>query len=463
MQAVDSQEKFIDREIVKKVLIYLFFLFLLIAPALSYASSGVNTPSYWIKKLKSPDEIVLARDEIGALNRMTLDKIDQMADIGSMPDYISGERVFVWLWVEFLLNPGARYDSKGRRITDEFYDGIAYNMNLEDLDEMKEVRFGVVVDRADIRALPTDEAMLSKPGRDEFDTIQYTSVYAPEEVALLHTSRDGQWGFFQTPALRGWMRLENVAFGDRELTGPGSEFIVVTASKLKVFSDKGMKETLGTVPMGSVLSLSGEGQGAGKSPWAVRFPQKDGDGRLVWVEGYISRKADVNQGYLPYTRRNVIKQAFKMLGEGYGWGGRDGKRDCSLFIKDLFSTMGMRLPRNSRQQGATGDVKARIEDFDSRADLKKALMNSDPGITLITINGHIMLHIGAVKGKPYVIHQIFGYKDGRRMKVINKVAVTGLDLGKRSRSGSFKNRLRSITELTIPVDYRALIRTGSNA
>jgi hypothetical protein len=38
---------------------------------------------------------------------------------------------------------------------------------------------------------------------------------------------------------------------------------------------------------------------------------------------------------------------------------------------------------------------------------------------------------------------------------LKKTAVTGLDLGKRSRAGSFQKRLRSVTRVTIPGERRA--------
>jgi len=40
----------------------------------------------------------------------------------------------------------------------------------------------------------------------------------------------------------------------------------------------------------------------------------------------------------------------ELLGEPYGWGGKLKTRDCSTFTRDFFSTFGIYLPRNSRQQ-----------------------------------------------------------------------------------------------------------------
>jgi hypothetical protein len=449
MHSAGTDSKYLNLDIPRKIAIGLLFALLFLIPVLSYAATPINNPEFWIKKLKNPDETVLSAEEIDTLNSMILESIDHMTDIGSMPDYVSGDRVFEWLWTGFILNPGVKYDSSGQRLSEEFLDSVAYNMGLDAIAEEGEVRFGVVVTRGDIRALPTDTAMFAGRGRGGFDTIQYTSAHPSEPVALLHTSRDGEWGFFQTSTLRGWMRMDRVAFGGRDdLISKDEDFLVVTGSKVRIYGDPAMKKPLSEVKMGALLRY--DAQRGAKEPWKVLFPEKGEQGELVWTEAYLSPKADVHVGYLSYTRRNIIIQAFKMLGEEYGWGGKDGRRDCSLFIKDLFATVGLNLPRNSRQQGSTGDVKASRAAARSYGEITEALRSADPGITLLTLNGHVMLHIGDHKGKPYVIHQIFGYNDGRRMKLINKTAVTGLDLGKRSRAGSFKKRLRSVTEVTIP-------------
>lgn len=456
-----NEAKYLNLDIPRKIIIGLLFALLFLIPVLSYAAQPINNPEFWIKKLKNPDESVLSADEIQTLNAIIIDNIDHMTDIESMPDIITGDRVFEWLWIGFLLNPGVRYDASGQKLSEEFLDDVAYNMGLDIIADESEIKFGVVVARGDIRALPTDTAMLAAR-RAGFDTIQYTSAHPSEPVALLHTSRDGEWGFFQTSTLRGWMRMDRVAFGNREdIISRDEDFLVVTGSRVKVYRDAKLKEQLEQVKMGALLRYDDSRKG--KEPWRVLFPEKGPSGELVWTEAYLSPKADVHKGYLSYTRRNIITQAFKMLGEEYGWGGKEGRRDCSLFIKDLFATVGLNLPRNSRQQGSTGDIKASSAEARSYSEISKALKSADPGITLLTLNGHVMLHIGDLKGKPYVIHQIFGYNDGRRMKLINKTAVTGLDLGKRSRAGSFKKRLKSVTEVTIPGERRAQATTDKSA
>ncbi|HBG45739.1 MAG TPA: hypothetical protein DDW94_01985 [Deltaproteobacteria bacterium] len=455
VKSSDREVKYLSLEVPRKILLAFLFLLLFLIPALSYAGDGLrkaNSPDYWIGKLKNPDKLVLTPEEIAIFNRITIENIDQMAELSSMPEVISGERVFEWLW-DILGYPAALYDSAGQKVQEGFFNDLAWNMYLDGIAKEIEVRFGVIVERADVRGLPTEESLRTGSGRG-FDTLQYSSIYPPEKVALLHTSRDGRWGFFQTRDLRGWIRMDKVAFGERDdvLDEPG-DFLVVTGSKVKVYGDYGLKEEAGEVAMSGVLALAGARKG--RSPWAVKFPVRGEDGALVWTEAYISPRAGVHRGYLPYTRRNIIRQAFKMLGEEYGWGGREGLRDCSLFIQDLFATVGLRLPRNSRQQGSIGDVRAHLDEYGTREDIAMALREADPGVTLLTLNGHVMLHIGISKGKPFVIHQIFAYADRGGVKRIGRVAVTGLELGGRSPLGPMKKRLRSVNRVTIPAHYGA--------
>lgn len=429
----------------KSLSIILFFLMFFSLPVASIASpSGVNTPGYWIRKLKTPDKPVLTAVEIDALNRSILEEDDQMAEVSAMPDLVSGSVLWGWL-NEDIFPTVKRYDADGIPLDDGFFADLAYNMNLSGVADENPVRFGFIIERADIRAFPEGRPVLKSPEKAAFDTFQYSSIAPGEPVALLHTSMDGLWGFFQTRIVRGWLPLEKVALGEREELDRGGDFVVVTGSSVDVFPDLKFKKGIASVPMGAVFYLSKKRL---KSAWAVRYPVRGPDG-LAWKDAYIKKGADVSKGFLPYTTRNVVRQAFKMLGEEYGWGGKDGKRDCSLFVKDLFATMGIQMPRNSRQQQAyAGTLKASVYNLSTKKELNAALKSAEPGITLIGMNRHIMLYIGERKGKPYVIHQVFGFMSGKRMSILKKVAVTGLEAGKRSRN-SLKQRIKSINELKI--------------
>ncbi|MDP2690067.1 MAG: NlpC/P60 family protein, partial [Deltaproteobacteria bacterium] len=336
---------------------------------------------------------------------------------------------------------------------DGFFKRLAREIGFDGVLPSNPVTFGVVTERADVRAFPSSRAVIKRPGG--FDTFQYSSISPTEPVALLHRSGDDKWGFFQTRFARGWIRLDKVAFTGRDGITPGGRPIVVTGSYLAVYSDGGLRKEAARLPMGSVLyragraGRAGDDDGGPEAPIPVRLPKKTTKG-LMWATGYIGRGADFSEGFLPYTRRNVITQAFKMLGEEYGWGGRDGLRDCSAFVKDVFASMGVNLPRNSRQQAFAGDIRLGLEGPHGPEDIVRALGKAEPGITLLVMDGHVMLYLGSIDNRPHVIHQIYGYMEGRELKELKKASVTGLELGAGSKAGALKDRIRGVSEVRLP-------------
>ncbi len=436
-----------------KVFLFIILLFL---PFGAVAAPPVG-PSFWIGALAAPDSVVLTPGEIEKLNRAVTASVGQMADVASLPDEIPGGQLSGWLSFEPLPGPDApRFSAGGKPLRQGFFDSLRKNMALDKVLASNPVAFGVVAVRADIRAFPSDRVVIKRPGG--FDTFQYSSIAPGEKLALLHGSADGAWGFFQTRFVRGWIRLDRVAFGGRG-EGPDGDggFIVVTGSRETVFGDTALKRPVLTLPMGNVLYLA-----EGESPvekglfYSVMYPVKSRGG-LAWKTGYVDMRADVSEGFLPYTRRNIITQAFKMLGDEYGWGGAEGRRDCAAFIMDVFSSAGILLPRHSMQQGASGVVRLGIDGAGAGAaspeSMARALAGANPGITLLALDGHIMLYLGAVDGKPHVIHQIWGYMSEAGLTELKKVSVTGLDLGAGSQAGAFKERIRSVSEVTLAPSF----------
>lgn len=413
----------------------------------------VSKADFWIERLENPDKPMLTQEQIVQLNDSILDENDEMADVLKSDDAVSKQELIDWLLKDPLPTDRQMFDKKGKPVKDVFYKALADNMNMEGIKESNELMFGVIVKRADIRAFPTDEPALKNPSAGDFDAFQYSAIFPPQPVALLHKSKDLRWGFFQTPFVRGWIRLDEIAFAkDKADIIPNPElqtpnFLVITGSKVNIFKQGAWKTKtlLETLPMGTSLSLHGEN----KKYWVVRFPEKDEKGNLRWIDAYIEKRADAHIGALPYTQKNVIKQAFKALGEKYGWGGRGGLRDCSSFIQDVFASMGINLPRHSSRQAEVGKVLIGFDESAAPDDMKTAMDSAVPGITLFGLHGHIMLYLGNVSGNYYTLHQLFGYYDKHGFRAINKVVVTNLELGKGSKAGAIRERIRSIN-LVIP-------------
>lgn len=173
----------------------------------------------------------------------------------------------------------------------------------------------------------------------------------------------------------------------------------------------------------------------GASPyasWAVRLPVRAPDGTLAIRPALIRRSADTAPGYLPLTRANILRQAFKFLGERYGWGHQFDARDCSGLISEIYRSMGILLPPFSALQGSTTAAAHRtFTAKDTHATRLQALKDAQVG-DLVVVPGHVLMIIGHVDGAPYVIQDVpyAVFKDPasgalRRTK-LNQVAVTPL-------------------------------------
>ncbi len=155
----------------------------------------------------------------------------------------------------------------------------------------------------------------------------------------------------------------------------------------------------------------------------------------------------------PFTRRELLTEAFSMLGEPYGWGGKDGGYDCSRFVLEVFEPFGIDLPRHSARQAAAGtfsiDVSG-VEDLNEKRLLLEAAASR--GIVLLQFPGHIMLYLGTTEeGVPMAIHAFSEYLtpcDGVELETINRVdrvTVSDLSLGAGSSRRDFLSRVTRIT------------------
>jgi cell wall-associated NlpC family hydrolase len=140
---------------------------------------------------------------------------------------------------------------------------------------------------------------------------------------------------------------------------------------------------------------------------------------------------DTQAAPLPLTHANILRQSFKFLGERYGWGHDYDARDCSGFVSEVYASMGVLMPRNTRDQARSPVLhKTMFDDASTRAQREAAVAALQVG-DLVYIPGHVMMMIGTIDGQPYVIHDTNGgtmrARDGKlRSLHLNGVSVTPL-------------------------------------
>ena len=340
------------------------------------------------------------------------------------------------------------YDINCGKAGDAFYGPVEENMDLGAVPEKISVRFGFIVKFADQRILPASEGLFTKPNDLDFDELQNSGLDIGTPVAVLYKSRDNKWLYTQSSLSRGWVEADKVAFcGLKEFEAFARDYkpVVVTSAKADIFLDPGLKEYYGYIRMGTTLAFGGN-----TDPQVVEvvLPLRESSGAVSFRKGYM-RKGPVREGYLPYTARNIIQQAFELLNEPYGWGDMRGEQDCSRFIQQIFATTGIQLPRNAIDQAKTGLLIGEFNGTVPGEEKVEALKTkATGGLTLLYLRGHIMLFLGMSDGAPYAIHATWAYRENiggqDTIRLVNRVAVTDLSLGKGTGKGSLLERLVTV-------------------
>jgi hypothetical protein len=417
-------------------------------------SAEMNSPGYWIGRHPEPDRTVLDVAGVDALNaRIREQKL--VRDLTVLTE-VSGSALRAELaaavdWIGRL----AVYQESGYRVDSSFLGPLDALEDRSSIPDAVEPSYGFLAQRADLRVLPTAAALYDAPGDRFIDNLQASSLEPGTPVAVLHRSRDGAWVYAATELASGWLPADSVASASADAFRArlaGTDRFVVVAARADLYKDPLLTRSCGYLRMGTTLPAAPEAPAEGAV--AVLLPARNEAGdmieRTVWIDS-----SQMHAGFLPYTARTIYRQAFALLDAPYGWGGTFGERDCSQFLCEVFATVGVVLPRNSSAQAKIGVL---LEGFSVAVDEgeKARLLAAAglPGATLLRLPGHIMLYLGAVDGKPYIIHSTWAYRERRLFsdvqRLVNRVAVSTLDLGTGSSRGSHLGRLTTATVVALP-------------
>jgi len=286
-----------------------------------------------------------------------------MVDLALFPEQLPGVDVKERIRAISKPNKSDLYNPAGKILDSEGYRKYTENLGLENIPDRVEVKFALVVSRASMRAYPTDDRYYKTPGDHNLDRFQENGLFPGDALAVLHVSADQQWSFVQSYNYAAWVRSENIAIGDRRVVQQyrnTNRFLVITADKLRTsFNPEIPALSELQLDMGIRVPLADHDSDGnslyGQNPYAshtVLLPLRNQHGHLEIKPALVSRNNDVSQGFIPFTRENIVRQAFKFLGERYGWGHSYNARDCSGFIMEVYKTFGYQMPRNTGQQGS---------------------------------------------------------------------------------------------------------------
>jgi hypothetical protein len=411
----------------------------------------MNTAGFWIGRHPDPDDVIMAEQDIADFNAYIVKKTKAVRDVLQLSLSRDGRALGGSLRNMLAQNQGY-VDSSGNVMTKDFIDHMEVLMGIDQLPPAITARFAYVVRPSDQRLLPSSKPFYKSATDTAIDRLQNNALDAATPVLVLTESTDRAWVYVISPNSEGWIPSDNVALcpkEEMERYEACTDFVVSTDAKTDIYKDPWLRQHLSYIHMGIRLPL---GRQWDNGIIQVLVPVRTQEGGCTFEAAYVEA-SQVHRGFLSYTPRNAISQAFKLLNAPYGWGGMYGEQDCSRFIQEVFATMGITLPRNSSQQGKVGKLMANFTKANPQNDRRSILEGSvRAGITTLQFPGHIMLFLGSIDGMPYAIHDLYAYTEpaqpDERLVPINRVVVSSLAIGDGTKKGSLLMRLGAVREVS---------------
>jgi cell wall-associated NlpC family hydrolase len=419
------------------------------------------SPEFWIARQPHADAVVLDRAAIDAQNARLMRVDASMHDLQALPATMGRTRVTEWIKGLSARPDEPLFDAKGAPVPVATLDALVAELALDAVPEQQPTRYGLTVHRAALRTFPTALRVFSERGDTDIDRFQESALFPGTPVVIAHASRDGRWLFVVSPRYAAWVGKDAIAEGPKETVlayARATPYRLVTGAKVRtVFTpeeprvselqlDMGVR-----VPLATVAATPVNGQQAYTS-WPIQLPVRNEDGTLDLVPALLQKNTDTASAPLPLTRANIIRQAFKFLGERYGWGHDYNARDCSGFVSEVYRSMGVLMPRNTSDQAVSPAFdRIRFEKTDA-ADKRMAAVAGLQVGDLVYIPGHVMMVIGRIGDVPYVIHDTNGGSylgaDGKMHGMhLNGVSVTPLTPLRFNPAQTYIDRITNIVRI----------------
>lgn len=405
-----------------------------------FPEGGPSTPGikeemkhyeFWTSKLEDGNKVIMDIKAIEAFNEEINKKDKEVYNLQDYKESLSKKELTDFI-KEYKLPDKQMYDDKGKGISKEFLNSVSSNLNISAIADINKVRYGISTKKISLRSFPTDTGFYDSATSTAFDRIQETGCEASEPVLILHESKDKKWYFVQMYNYRGWAKADGVAkaVDKNELFSfvNSENFITITGNHVEIDNELNYDSGVNKIfNMGDKLIIQDKGENYdkyGKDCYVVKLPIRKQDGTLDFKEALINKTKDAVKGYLPYTRENIIKEAFKLQGDKYDWGNKFNGRDCSSFIACIYKTFGFLLPRNADDQENSIGKSIKFTQADTVDKRSKLLDGAKPGAA-IYMPGHVTMYIGKFDGVHYMIHDFssYGKKDGNNYIYTSVMAV----------------------------------------
>jgi len=408
-----------------------------------FAHTAQLNADYWLAKLSAPHVPYLSAAAISEHNERMLANELSLQDIRYTPARLPKAAVLARLKNACQRSKHTLYAASGMALKESTWQELIDNCAIDSLPKYIEPHYALVVNRANLRRFPSSAPVYSSVKERDIDRFQESALFPGDALLVLHQSRDQAWCYISSQTYCAWVAKEAIALGSREQVLGYAQHMparVITGSLVhtaytpqlpavsKLQLDMGVRIPLYAnwpqdKPVNGQLSAAS---------WIIKLPLRDNDGSLKFTPALLPCSADSAWDYLPLTPANIIIQAFKFLGERYGWGHAFNARDCSGLVCEIYRSFNLVLPRNSGDQQQSVILNTvnlpPANERSARFSLLQQLQIGD----LVYIPGHVMLVIGHDQGLTWVIHDIAktGYIDtsGNFVQIqVNGVVITPLE------------------------------------
>lgn len=439
------------------------------ASGISYlpdVTAEMSETSYWTEN----DDLLMTYKEIEELNALTISsKGTNMYDLKNQPETTDGialnERIKKSSLAYATYYLGWTYLGNEKLAEQADYDILIENTQNPNPLKEQPVKYAVAVRRTELRAFPSDIPIWDDPTDKECDYQYLTGIRVNEPLVITSVSSDGNYYLAKSISCSGWVAAADVALctdKDEWLSAwdfSPEKMLVVYGDKLYTeMSLTGAQTSNLLLTMGTVLELADIenpneliDNRAAYQNYAVWVPIRNEDGSYAKKLTLIPEHADVSEGYLQLTEKNIAKVAFGALGNTYGWGGALLSDDCSGYIRNVYKCFGMELARNTTWQSSMPMAKVNMTDMCREERL--TVLDALPFGSILFFNGHEMLYLGKENGKYYVISatgNILEPKEGLNRQRIRSTIINTLDT-KRANGVTW---IDSLTVVNVP--YRGL-------
>ena len=396
-------------------------------------------PEFWIRQQPNAGKVVLDTQAIAAQNTKLQQVDPSLQRIEQLPATLDAALVRQWIAKLSQRPDQALFDEQGHEIAAATLDGLVADLDLDRIPSMQAARYGLVVQRADLRTFPTRQRVFNAKGDTDIDRFQESALFPGTAVIVVHESRDRRWWFVVSQFYSAWIEKQHVATGTSQQVFDythKSPYVVVTSSAARtVFTREQPQVSELQLDMGVRVPLltnwPADQPVNGQHPYTahvIELPMRGNDGSLSFTPALLPKTADVATDYLALNRKNLLHQSFKFLGERYGWGHSYNARDCSGFVSEVYRSFGVQLPRNTRDQGVSPALNRIALDASITHEERLAILHELQVGDLIYIPGHVMMVIGYDHGMPYVIHDTTGISYRNDAGAISRVALNSVSV-----------------------------------